>query len=207
MNTETIRAALALTLSTVLAASAVSLTFVATRDRIAANRIAAAEAPLLQITPGTDHDNALLNDTVIVDDSALLGLRAPQPAYLARHGGEVVAVLLPVIARDGYGGDIELLVGIDRSGIVTGVRALTHRETPGLGDHIERDKSDWVETFVGRSLGDPVEALWRVKKDDGYFDQLTGATVTSRAATAAVARALQYAETHRQMLFGATVDE
>lgn len=207
MNTETIRAALALTLSTVLAASAVSLTFVATRDRIAANRIAAAEAPLLQIIPGTDHDNTLLNDSVIVDDNTLLGLRAPQSAYLARRGGEVVAVLLPVIARDGYGGDIELLVGIDRSGTVTGVRALTHRETPGLGDRIERDKSEWVETFVGRSLGDPVEALWRVKKDDGYFDQLTGATVTSRATTAAVARALQYAETHKQMLFGATVDE
>ena len=95
-------------------------------------------------------------------------------------------------ARDGYSGDIRLLVGVDKAGKLAGVRVLNHRETPGLGDKIELKKSDWVLSFNGRSLQDPTPENWAVTKDGGEFDTFTGATVTPRA----VVESVRYAAVH-----------
>src|SRR5690606_19926340 len=96
---------------------------------------------------------------------------------------------------------IRLLVGISADGILTGVRVLSHRETPGLGDPIELRKSPWILQFDGKRLDDPPEALWAVEKDGGIFDGLTGATVTPRAVVRAVRNTLLYFERHRDELF------
>ena len=86
-------------------------------------------------------------------------------------------MILPVVAPDGYSGSIELIVGVNRDGTVAGVRAVAHRETPGLGDQVDIRKSPWIHTFEGRSLGDPAPERWAVKKDQGEFDQFTVAPV------------------------------
>ena len=109
-------------------------------------------------------------------------------------------------ARDGYAGAIRLLIGIDVDGAVTGVHVLGHRETPGLGDRIETSKSDWVRQFDGRSLGDPVMNGWKIKRDGGQFDQLTGASVTPRAVVKAILQTLQYFEANGTALFTRTAD-
>jgi Na+-translocating ferredoxin:NAD+ oxidoreductase subunit G len=144
-----------------------------------------------------------LEDTIAVGpQSAGLGLHGNKNIYVARQRGKVVAVLIPVVAPDGYAGSIDLLVGVNRDGSVAGVRALGHSETPGLGDQIEIAKSDWVLGFDGRSLTHPTHTDWAVRKDSGAFDQLTGATITSRAVVAAVLRAVQFAQANRAALFG-----
>ena len=97
-------------------------------------------------------------------------------------------------------GRIELLVGIDRNGVLAGVRAITHKETPGLGDKINTNVSDWIFGFAGKSLNNPDASGWKVKKDGGEFDQFTGASVTPRAVVAAVYRALQYFQENRHLL-------
>ena len=56
-------------------------------------------------------------------------------------------------------------------------------------------------SFTGRSLVDPVEALWRVKKDGGVFDQFTGATITPRIVVKAVYKTLRYFQLHRDEVF------
>jgi electron transport complex protein RnfG len=76
-----------------------------------------------------------------------------------------------------------------------------HRETPGLGDGIEAHRSHWIEGFTGKSLVDPQAAGWKVKRDGGEFDQLTGATITPRAVVGAVHKALKYFEQNRRELF------
>jgi electron transport complex protein RnfG len=86
-------------------------------------------------------------------------------------------------------------------GTFAGVRALRHKETPGLGDKVDLKKSDWVLGFNGRSLENPAIANWAVKKDKGVFDQFTGATITPRAVVAATLGALQFAEANRGTLF------
>ena len=95
-----------------------------------------------------------------------------------------------------------MLVGVDTAGRVTGVRALSHKETAGLGDQIDIDRSDWVLAFDGTSLEAPPRAAWTIARDDGAFDQMTGASVTSRAAVKAVAQTLEYVETRHAVLFG-----
>jgi len=112
-----------------------------------------------------------------------------------------VAAVLESVAPDGYSGSIRLLVGVTPDGRLLGVRVLQHQETPGLGDAIEERRSDWIRSFDGRSLGRPPMARWKVRKDGGDFDQLTGATVTPRAVVAAVRNTLLFVERQGPALF------
>ena len=77
---------------------------------------------------------------------------------------------------------------------------MSHNETPGLGDKIDLKKSDWVRGFDGKSLQHPVAEKWKVKKDRGDFDQLTGATITPRAVTKAVYQSLLYYQANSKSL-------
>ena len=201
------RNALLLGLFAALATAVIAGTYLGTRHNIAENQRLAAERALIEIIPRERHDNAMLDDNVSVDDSKLLGLRAPDNAHIARLQGEPVAVILPATARDGYTDDIHLIIGINVDGSIAGVRVLGHRETPGLGDTVERKKSNWVDGFVGRSLTDPGPEGWAVRKDGGDFDQFTGATITPRAVVNAVHRALEYFRLHRAELLGLTPEE
>lgn len=194
------RNSLVLGLFAVVVTLALAGTQLLTREEIAAQRRAAEARAYSEILPPTRYDNALLDDVRPVDDRELLGLEQPGKILVARRGGQVQAVIVPATAPDGYGGAIGLIVGINADGSVAGVRVVSHKETPGLGDRIDARKSRWIEGFAGRSLGDPAAALWAVKKDGGVFDQFTGATITPRAVTAAVKRALQYFEANRAAL-------
>jgi electron transport complex protein RnfG len=201
MNGSISRNSILLGLFAVLTTTIIAGTYLGTRERIAEEQRKAAERALLEIVPLHRHNNAMLDDTVAVGaEASLLGLRKDADIYIARQDGVPVAVILPAIAPDGYSGEIQLIVGINIDGTIAGVRALTHRETPGLGDKVDLKKSPWILGFNGRSLGDPLPEKWAVKKDRGVFDQFTGATITPRAVTAAVKRALDYYAEHRNEL-------
>jgi electron transport complex protein RnfG len=192
----------------VLTALLVASTFLGTRDAISEARRAAEESALLEIVARESHDNSMLDDRLDAPaGDPLLQLPAVRSVYRARRDGEVTAVILPAYAPDGYSGGIELLVGVDRSGAVAGVRVLEHRETPGLGDAVDHRKSDWVEDFRGKSLAEPPPERWTVRKDGGVFDQFTGATITPRAVVKATRRALEYARANRETLFEIGTEE
>jgi electron transport complex protein RnfG len=207
MNGSIGRNSILLGLFAVLTTTIIAGTFLGTRERIAEEQRKAAEKALLEIVPLHRHNNAMLDDTISVGaESSLLGLRKDADIYIARQDGVPVAVILPAVAPDGYSGSIELIIGINVDGTVAGVRALNHRETPGLGDKVDLKKSPWILGFNGRSLVDPLPEKWAVKKDRGVFDQFTGATITPRAVTAAVKRALEYYAEHRKELLGIEED-
>lgn len=151
------------------------------------------------------YDNDLLHDTITINDRALLHLDNAETAYRARKYGQPVAVIFPVIAPDGYSGKIRLLVGIDNHGRILGVKVLAHRETPGLGDAIEAEKSDWINSFTGKTLDQPSTSGWLVQKDGGDFDQFTGATITPRAVVRAVHNALLYYQNRQTALFAPAI--
>jgi len=184
----------------------VAFTYQQTRERIAANEKAVLLRNLHQLIHPDEHDNDLLADTLEARDPGLLGTPAPVTVYRAYREGRPVAVILTPVAPDGYNGTIRLLVGIRADGRLLGVRVLSHRETPGLGDQIEVERSDWILGFSGKSLGSPPEKRWAVKKDGGAFDQFTGATITPRAVVKAVKRTLIYFRKHREELFRKTAD-
>ena len=109
--------------------------------------------------------------------------------------------MFAAIAPDGYGGDIHVLVAVKSDGSLAGVRVLAHKETPGLGDLIDEDKSKWIFSFNGLSLGNPPEKQWKVKRDGGSFDQFTGATITPRAVVKAVKKVLVYFKANQESVF------
>ena len=185
----------------VVGTALVALTFEATLEPIAASERAALLRNLHEIVPRSLHDNDMYADVITVTAPDALGTNNAMPVYRARSEGKPVALVITCVAPDGYSGNIQLLVGIRYDGNLLGVRAIRHRETPGLGDAIEADRSDWIHIFDNKSLGNPPASQWRVRKDGGAFDQLTGATITPRAVVAAVRRSLQYYDTERDMLF------
>jgi electron transport complex protein RnfG len=112
-----------------------------------------------------------------------------------------VAAIIETNAPDGYNGNIRMLVGIRVDGSLLGVRVTEHQETPGLGDAIDTRKSNWILQFNNLSLSNPAPSNWKVKRDGGAIDQITSATISSRAVTKAVYNTLRYYSEHRDQLF------
>ncbi len=197
-----ITSAVMLGLFAMIGTALVAFTFDVTHERIAATERADLLRNLHRIVPAERHDNDLFTDTIQVIAPEFLGTSAPVTVYRARKEGKPVAVVLSPVAPDGYSGDIRLLVGIYEDGTLAGVRVTSQHETPGLGDLIDESRSDWILKFTGRSLKNPTEKQWKVKKDGGAFDQFTGATITPRAVVKAVRNALIYFKQHEDKLFG-----
>jgi len=182
-------------------AALVGLTHDSTADDIRYNEQLTLLRKLNTIIPAEEYDNNLLNDTTMVPADYFLGTTTELKAYRARKGNKDVAVVLTVIATNGYNGPIEMLVGIYNNGNIAGVRIIKHRETPGLGDAIESSRSDWVKGFDQKNLLQPTEKGWKVKRDGGEFDQFTGATITPRAVVKTVHATLEYFKKHKTQLF------
>ncbi len=156
-----------------------------------------------QVLPKSLYDNNLLAAHRELPADDLLGTRKPSGMWLATREGAPVGVVLEAIAPEGYSGDIDLLIGISAEGVVTGVRVVRHKETPGLGDYIELAKSHWILQFAGKSYSEDSSNRWKVKKDGGEFDSRAGATITPRAIVKAVREALRYFQQHRNELLQA----
>ncbi len=180
--------------------------FQITKVPIEKSEAAARLALFRQIVPASMHDNDILKDTLTIAPNDLLGNTQPSVANRARINNAPAAVILEAIAHDGYSGDIKLLIAIKYDGEISGVRVLTHKETPGLGDYIDIAKGDWIKLFDAESLtktsdGKLAEDKWKVKKDGGQFDYMAGATITPRAVVKAVHKALKYFEANKDALF------
>lgn len=157
-------------------------------------------AALSEIFPSSLYDNNLIETQITLNEPAL-GHRSETQAFLAYLNNQPAGIILQATAPDGYSGSIELLVGITAEGELSGVRVISHKETPGLGDKIERIKSDWITSFNNKSLSNTPESHWNVKKDGGEFDQFAGATITPRAVVKAVQRSLVYFDINKEALF------
>jgi len=194
-------AGVALTLFAIFGTGVVAFIFITTAERIVDNERQAIQEMLSTLVPSTQHDNDMFSDTITVLNPALLGSKKPLTIYRARIDDEPVAAVFEIIAPDGYNGKIKILVAIHYDGIIAGVRVVSHKETPGLGDDIDIERSDWVMSFDGHSLSNPTKKGWNVRKDGGEFDQFTGATITPRAVVKAVHKSLKYFSDQREEVF------
>ena len=172
---------------------------IATREAIDERQAEDLLASLGQVIPAGVHDNNLLADTLTLDTPD-----GTVTVYRALEGLDVTAVAFETVGQ-GYGGAIRVLLGVDKDGRILGARVLSHTETPGLGDHIEAARDDWILSFDGKSLGDPPPARWAVKKDGGVFDQFSGATITPRAVVKSVKEGLELFAAHRDALTASAV--
>ncbi|MCK5648063.1 MAG: electron transport complex subunit RsxG [Gammaproteobacteria bacterium] len=184
-----------------LGTALVMFTFEATKERIEASEKANLLRNLNNIIPAEHYSNNLLDNKLLVPEASQLGQKGSSIIYQAWQGETPVAVAFSISSHEGYSGEIKLLIAIRANGHISGVRVISHKETPGLGDKIEIAKNDWILGFNDKYLIESVTAPWKVKKDGGDFDQFTGATITPRAVVNAVFKALDYFNHNKHKLF------
>lgn len=129
-----------------------------------------------------------------VDDGAVI-----DEAVEAKQGGETIGYVITSTDPNGYGGDIQVSVGIQSDGTVSGIAILSISETAGLG--MKAAEPDFYEQYSGKQTDH-----FYVSKDGGEgeeIDAISGATITSRAVTGAVNSSLGYF----QNVLGGSADE
>ena len=146
---------------------------------------------LLTVLPPSDNSPDVDSVTLVTGQDKK-GRDLQRVFYRGRWHGDLAGVAFKVVAPDGYSGNIEIMVGVDPEGIVTGIEILAQTETPGLGTKIT--EAGFKRQFLGKGLDN---TDWRVKKDGGVFDQITGATISPRAVVAAVSDGLEFYRKNR----------
>ena len=119
----------------------------------------------------------------ILGDAEVSITRGQSGVYRVLSNDQIIGHIFELSTNQGYNGQIRLMLAVSVNNTVLGVRVIEHRETPGLADDLDINVSDWMLAFNGHSLQ---SIRWGVRKDDGDFDQFTGATITPRAVVAAV---------------------
>ena len=114
--------------------------------------------------------------------------------YFITLNRRVLGTAFEVTAK-GYGGMIELMVGVDHDLTVSGIKVIRHSETPGLGANITTDK-------FGSQFADlrPDATTWSLKKNGGDIDQISGATISSTAVMEAVHKGVDFFIEHRRAI-------
>lgn len=184
----------------IVTAGLIAVTQQVTQERIETNILQAQQAAFSEILPDQYYDNDLYKSQISLDPDLLLGTKEASFAYVGRIDGEFSGIIFESIAPGGYNGSMSLLVAINRDGVVTGSRVIRHQETPGLGDKIDMKKSDWMRSFENKSFANLDIKQWKVKRDNGHFDQFTGATITPRAIVKSVKNTLEYFHQHKDEL-------
>ncbi|MCH1414770.1 MAG: electron transport complex subunit RsxG [Glaciecola sp.] len=209
--TNTHRNALILGAFALVTTLLIALTFLGTQDTIAAQQQRMLLRVINDVVPAQYYNNNIQHNCAALKPDPQLGNTADLKAYRGftidtNNAPQLNAVAIETVAPDGYSGDIRMIVGIAGNELrtVTGVRVLSHKETPGLGDKIDLRIDDWILSFDEQVFTRDQITNWAVKKDGGQFDAFTGATITPRAVINAVTQALLYVQTHQQEIIKAT---
>lgn len=157
---------------------------------------------LAQVIPSSIHDNNLVEDSIVMENQSGKEITV----YRATKAGKVTGLAYEVFGV-GYAGQMKIMLGIDTEGKILGVRVISHKETPGLGDKMEVKKGDWILRFDGLFLGNPPIEKWKVKKDGGIFDQFTGATITPRGIINGIRGGLELFAAHKDKMMDMNVSK
>ncbi len=150
-----------------------------TAEPIEAAKTAKVNASIAAVVPAFDNTPSARPDTVVLEGRMLR-------LYTAKKGDEVVGIAIETSTTKGFGGLINLMVGFLPDGTIHNIVVLSHTETPGLGDKIEKSKGNFSLQFEGKN---PETFKLLVKKDGGDVDAITASTITSRAFCDALDRA------------------
>ncbi|MBB6055673.1 electron transport complex subunit RsxG [Tolumonas osonensis] len=170
-----------------------------THNTIAAQQQLQLRQLLVSMLPAESYDNDLSKECHSLT-SDYLGNQKAHPVYIALKNGKITGYVIESVAPDGYSGSIRLLTGVSPDAVIQRTEVLEHHETPGLGDKIERRKSDWIDSFNHQQLTAENSTLWAVKKDGGQFDSFTGATITPRAIVRQLKNVLLLVQQHPELI-------
>lgn len=170
---------LTLFLVTLVAAGLLGGVYTLTKEPIRLTELKRKNEAIQKVVPEFDNQPSQEMDQMYMDGDSLY-------FYTARNNGNVVGTAVETFTSQGFSGEFKLMVGFRPDGTIIDVAVISHSETPGLGDKMEQDKSDFSGQFEGK---DPDTFELSVRKDGGDVDAITAATITSRAYCDAVQRA------------------
>ena len=178
---KTLQLVLSLTLISAVCAAVLAIVNAATKERIANLATLKANAAA----------RAVLPTAVKAIDSRKIPGDAPGDAEITVFIGyaddaktQIAGYAVPGLSKKGYGGAIQLMVGLNPDRTVVTYQVLAAGETPGLGSNLT------TPAFIARFKDQPAANV-KVTKDGGQIEALTSATITSRAVCDAVANAAQ----------------
>ena len=164
---------------TLVAAGLLGSVYALTKEPIRLAELKRKNEAIGVVVPGFDNEPSQEVQKLFVDGDTLY-------FYTARKGDEVLGTAVETFTNLGFSGEFKLMVGFDTGGSIIDIAVIKHAETPGLGDKMEIDKSDFHVQFMGK---DPGSFNLAVTKDRGDVDAITASTITSRAYCDAVKRA------------------
>lgn len=170
---------LALLVISLVSSTALGFVYEFTKEPIRMVEINKTNAAIQMVVPEFDNQPATEAFKVASDMDSL-------KFYPAKKNGELVGTAVETYTKKGFSGLIKLMVGFAPDGTIIDISVLQHQETPGLGDKIDKKKSDFSLQFIGKN---PANFKMIVKKDRGEVDAITASTISSRAFCDAVQRA------------------
>lgn len=128
--------------------------------------------PALERLFGKPAEEVLGNKVVVPGENGI-----DVPVFFMKEGDDVSRLAVEAIGKGGFGGDLTIMVGVDLvNEKLTGMEAVNHSETPGLGARIEEPG------FRRQWQGLPIDQPVAITADGGVIDAISGASTTSRAA-------------------------
>jgi Na+-translocating ferredoxin:NAD+ oxidoreductase subunit G len=170
---------LTLFMVTFIASAALGYIYEITKEPIAASKMAKQNNAIKQVVPEFNNEPGKESYKMGVDGDTL-------EFFPAKNDGELVGTAVSTFTNKGFGGNIKIMVGFLPDGTIHNISVLEHKETPGLGDKMQKSKSEWSVQFNGKN---PADYKLKVSKDGGDVDAITASTITSRAFCDAVERA------------------
>jgi Na+-translocating ferredoxin:NAD+ oxidoreductase subunit G len=164
---------------TLVSATLLGSVFALTREPIRRAEISRKNEAIQIVVPEFDNQPSTTVRSVFMDGDSVY-------IYTASRGDQLVGYAVETFTQQGFSGEFKLMVGFNQDGSIIDIAVVSHSETPGLGDKMERDKSDFHVQFMGKH---PDDFKLSVKKDRGDVDAITASTITSRAYCDAVNRA------------------
>jgi electron transport complex protein RnfG len=193
---ELFKLTVVLTIICSLAATALALVYTITKEPIAHQQRLKKLKAIKAVQP--DYDNEPDQDFIdLKTDETAEGDGGLTRFYITRKGDAPTGVVFMASAV-GYGGLIDLMVGVSPEGTITGVQVLRHTETPGLGAKITEDT--FIQQFPERNLQN---TNWALKKEGGDIDQISGATISPQAVVKALNQGLTFFSDNRDKILGA----
>lgn len=199
LNKQKLKSILPLTITCVICFIVITVVHHLSKEKIKLNK-EQAELAVINEVLSVNYNNNLFQDKKTIDVPAYINNSNKITVYRARLNKQAVAIsLMPVISK-GYNGNLSLVVGISYDGKLSGIKILHHNETEGFGDQAHQDNSDWLLMLNEQSL-EITKKNWAIKKDGGQFDQLSGATITSRSIITTIYKTLEYYSENREQFY------
>jgi electron transport complex protein RnfG len=170
---------LTLFLVTFIASAALGYLYELTKGPIEASKLSKQNNAIMQVVPEFDNEPGEESFKIDVDGGTL-------EFFPAKKNGELVGTAVSTFTNNGFSGNFKIMVGFLPDGTIHNISVLEHKETPGLGDKMQKSKSNWSVQFNGKN---PANFQLKVTKDGGDVDAITASTISSRAFCDAVDRA------------------